>query len=262
MKDKELRKIMHSKEDNWKEFYRTKYPGIWKKRVKHYGFTEYHREILRLLNAQEGEKILECGIGIGWPLAISLGRKGINITGVDISSELLEQCQTNFHKENLTIDCYKIDMDRTNLPFKDGSFDKVYFISTSWYLLNIKNALSEMVRVTKQKGLVIFDILNFFHISSLSIFTYNIIRNSKIVQKIKPSHSLHKYRSPFLVNKILKRLNVDYTIKGYYILLPVCFPLVGDRADICKYSHLFSYGLADSLIKYLGSKLVYICRKR
>ncbi len=96
------------KENKWKKYYKEKYPEIWKKRVIHYGFTEYHKCILALLDAREGEQILECGIGTGAPLAISLANKGIQMTGVDISQDLLELCRKNFHKERLSVKCYEI----------------------------------------------------------------------------------------------------------------------------------------------------------
>lgn len=252
---------MH-REYKWKEFHRKKYPEIWGKRVIHYGFTEYHNCILEILRAQKGKQVLECGIGIGWPIAISLARKGAEITGVDISEKLLRQCEENSRKEQLLVKCYELDMDKTNLPFEGNSFDKVYSISTSWYLLNIKRALSEMVRVTRNKGKIIFDILDIFHISSLSVYLYNLLRNSTFIQRIKPSQSRHRYRSPFYISAILKDLPVDYISKGYYLFLPVCLPLLGDKADICKYSDTLSYRLADSLLRYFGSKLVYVCKKR
>ncbi len=56
---------------------------------------------------------------------------------------------SNECKEELSVKCYEIDMETTNLPFEDNSFDKVYSISTSWCLLNLKGVLSEMVRVMK-----------------------------------------------------------------------------------------------------------------
>lgn len=250
------------KEDKWKEFYKKQYPKIWTERVKYYSFTEYHKRILQLLNAQKGEKILECGIGTGWPMAISLARNSTNITGIDISSDLLKQCQSNFQKEGLFLKCYELDMDKTDLPFEDNSFDKVYSISTTWYLLNIKKALSEMVRLTKSGGIIIFDILNILHVSSLCIWVYSFLRNSSVLQRIKPSHILHKYRLPFYINAILENLDVEYIVKGYYLFLPVCLPLLGDRADICKYSDTLSYKLSDSPLRYFGSKLVYVCKKK
>ncbi len=119
-----------------------------------------------------------------------------------------------------------------------------------------------MVRVTRHGDRITFDILNIFHVSSLSVWAYNLSRNSPLIQKIRPSQSPHKYRSPFYIGAILRNLSVDYEVKGYYLFLPVCLPLLGDRADICKYSSFLSYELSDSSLKYFGSKLVYICEKR
>lgn len=245
--------------DKWREYYKSYYPERWKKRVLYYGFTEYHKIILKLIGTKKGEQVLECGIGTGYPLAICLAKAGANITGIDIAQSLLDQCRLNFQKEGLPINCLRGDIEQ--LPFEDGSFDRVYCISTTWYLPNIRKALSEMVRVTKRGGIIVFDIMNLFHISSLSIYAYNLIRNTTLVQKIRPSHGLNKYRSPSRIHRILKDLNVSYTVKGYYIFLPVCLPLLGYYADICKYSKTLSYGLADPSLKYFSSKLVYILKK-
>ena len=173
---------------------------------------------------------------------------------------VLLACKLNFKKENLSVKCCQGDIDE--LPFKDDYFDKVYSISTTWYLTDIQRALSEMLRVTKHGGMLIFDILNLFHISSFAGHLYNIFRNSTIMQKIKPSGTLHKYRTPFSIGKILRELGVDYIIRGYFIFLPVGMPLLSEKADLCKYSNMFSYGLSESCLRYSGSKLIYICRKR
>ena len=243
------------KTSEWKEYYKTKYPEIWEKEVLGYGFTEYHSTVLKLLRIQKNEHVLECGIGTGWPIALELPRSGADIMGVDIAKRILEECKLNFKKENLSVKCCQGDIEE--LPFRDNCFDKVYSISTTWYLTDIRQSLSEMFRVTKRGGILIFDILNLFHISWFVGHFYNIFRNSAIIQKIKPSRTLHKYRTPFFISKILRELGIGYIVRGYFIFLPVSMPLLCDKADLCRYSKMLSYGLSESCLKYFGSIFTY-----
>lgn len=247
--------------NKWKKYYKDTYPAIWQKRALHYGFTDYHKIVLKLLGAKAGEKILDCGIGTGYPLAIHLAKKGIDITGIDIATSLLDKCYLNFKLEDLTVRCYQGDMDE-GLPFIDNCFDRVYSISTTWYLLNIEKSLSEMFRVVKEGGVVLFDILNLLHISGFIHHYYSFLRNSTLIQKLKPSSHILKYRTPFRINKILKSLGPEYSIKGYFIFLLTSLPLLGNKADLSKYSKLFSYGLSNSSLRYFGSKLIYVCIKK
>jgi hypothetical protein len=57
--------VMEQGISDWKNFIKSNILKFGKNCVIYYEFTEYDKKILRLLNAQEGEEILECEIGIG-----------------------------------------------------------------------------------------------------------------------------------------------------------------------------------------------------
>jgi hypothetical protein len=69
-------------------------------------------------------------------------------------------------------------------------------------------------------------------------------------------------RTPFRLASVLGELNIPFEAKGFFVLLPLSLPVLGDMGNICKYSLLCSYGLRDVwALRYLGAKLIYICRK-
>ena len=137
-------------ETTWKDHYKYEYPKFWVNRVKEYGFSRYYQIILDLLDSKKGESVLECGIGTGEPFALRLAKEGIDVFGIDIAQTLLDECKKNAAEWNVDIDCVHGDIE--SMPFDDGSFDKTYCISTSWYLPNLEKALQEMFRVTKRGG--------------------------------------------------------------------------------------------------------------
>lgn len=136
----------------WKIFYKEKYPKFWIKQSRIYleGKTgrPYFSEIIRFINPARREKILECGIGTGEPMALWLAENETKIFGVDIALSLLLICKRKFENKGLKVNCVEADIE--NIPFRDNYFDKVYSISTTWYIPDIEKGLAEMVRVTKK----------------------------------------------------------------------------------------------------------------
>jgi len=235
-------------ETTWKDYYKYEYPKFWVNRVKEYGFSRYHQIMQNLIDAKKGESVLECGIGTGEPFALRLARTGVNMFGIDLSQSLLDECKKNATKWNVDINCVVADIE--SMPFDDDSFDKTYCVSTTWYLPNLENALQEMFRVTKQGGIVMFDVINILHpTQAISYFTSMLMKNP------------WKARSPFQINRMLRGIRANCKVKGFKVLLPVSLPLLHDKANLCKFSDLFSYGLQDSALRYFGAKLVYVCKK-
>lgn len=110
-----------------------------------------------LLELAAGDKLLEVGIGTG--LCLPLLPRNIDLTGVDLSQGMLDQCQKR--AESLGLKGVKLrKMDATKLEFPDHSFDRVlaaYFIST---VPDPVRVVQEMKRVCKPGGYLVF--LNHF----------------------------------------------------------------------------------------------------
>jgi ubiquinone/menaquinone biosynthesis C-methylase UbiE len=231
-----------------KRFYQEIFPAQWRRKVKEYGFSQYHQWVVDVLPVAAGDPVLECGIGTGEPLALRLAQQGARMHGVDIAQSLLGDCRRNFLNAGLHVCCAAADMD--DLPYSDESFALVYSISTTWCLRNIENALREMARVTRRDGTIVFDIVSAFHVTHITGFCAARLLGLWWPDRFSPWWP----RSPVRIGRILRRLGLKSRVKGYYVLLPAAHP------DLCKFSEWFTSGLADSPLRYLGAKLLYVCR--
>jgi trans-aconitate methyltransferase len=63
--------------------------------TRHAYVFEFGEDLLRLLNAQPGERILDLGCGTG-QLVGAIAQTGAHVVGLDVSAEMLAQARTNF----------------------------------------------------------------------------------------------------------------------------------------------------------------------
>ena len=128
--------------------------GYWQDRVR--------RESLGLCK-DAGGRLLEAGCGEGLFLAeLALGNKDIEIYGIDNRKEILEEAGRRF-KENGIKNVILSRVDAGSLPFEDCYFDTVVCINVIFNLESldaVKKVISEITRVGKKGGRVIFDFRN------------------------------------------------------------------------------------------------------
>jgi len=93
-------------------------------------------------------KIFEPGIGNG-RIAIPLAKKGYNITGIDISSLMLNDLEKKIKREKskIVINAYKKDI--TDLQFSRKAFNISLAVHLFYFVREWKKALKELIRVTK-----------------------------------------------------------------------------------------------------------------
>lgn len=120
------------------------------------GLLEYEKNMCDYISKQisKGGKLLDVAIGTGYPFGYFLQRAGYRVNGIDIAPILIEKCQELFPN----INCHVGDAE--DLEYPDNYFDCVYCFNATFYFTNLNKALDEMLRVTKEEGLVIFDIKN------------------------------------------------------------------------------------------------------
>ena len=107
----------------------------------------------RMLDLKPGENLLEVGVGTG--LSLPLYPRNCKIMGIDISPKMLEKASekvTDHRLNNIKLEV----MDAQNMSFPDNSFDCVtacYVVSAAPDPLKV---LSEICRVCKPNGRIVF----------------------------------------------------------------------------------------------------------
>lgn len=111
--------------------------------------------IVEAADVQTGQRVLDvsCGTGTLAGYLASCAGPGGQVTGVDLSEEMLMEARRKHKAPNIEF----IQANAENLPFEDSSFDRVT-ISLAIHEMNRegrRNALAEMRRVLKPGGLAL-----------------------------------------------------------------------------------------------------------
>lgn len=101
------------------------------------------------LPLKAGAQVLDAACGTG-NLAIIAARRGCNVSGIDIASNLIVQARARAAAENLRIDFAEGDAEA--LPFADGQFDLVVSSFGVMFAPRPHLIASELRRVTKPGG--------------------------------------------------------------------------------------------------------------
>lgn len=97
-------------------------------------------------------KILDAGTGAGF-FAILLSKIGHNVTGIDLSSKMLEEAKKNILKLGGQAEFFKMSAEKLN--FENETFDVVISRNLTWTLPDVMEAYREWRRVLKIGGVLI-----------------------------------------------------------------------------------------------------------
>ena len=115
----------------------------------------YRGQMQPLLNAQEGEHILDVGCGVGHQvrrLAQLVGGTG-RVVGVDISETLIAEARSRATGLNLPVE-YQVGK-AYPLDFPDQTFNGCWSERVFMYLEDPQKALAEMIRVVRPGGRIV-----------------------------------------------------------------------------------------------------------
>lgn len=134
---------------------KTRLKGTWE--AGDYGvFAKYLEpgafEFFDRLDIQPGTRLLDIGCGAG-QLTIPAAKRGIDVVGIDLAQNLVDQANERARAENLSV---QIDQgDAEALPYPDASFDVALSLIGSMFAPRPELVASEMVRVCRPGGRVI-----------------------------------------------------------------------------------------------------------
>ncbi|MBU1206349.1 MAG: methyltransferase domain-containing protein [Proteobacteria bacterium] len=117
---------------------------------------KYEGELLReLLDPAPGEIILDAGCGTG-VFTLDMLSRGAKVIGLDISMPMLNRAGPKARGYWFRT----VLGDIANLPFPEGSFDRVASVTTLEFIEDGRRAFSELFRVTKRGGTIVVATLN------------------------------------------------------------------------------------------------------
>lgn len=113
-------------------------------------FQPGRKAVIQRLACQPGEKILEVGVGTG--LSLPLYPDHAQLTGIDISPEMLERAQARVTRDGLKhVEQLRV-MDAEAMQFPDNRFDKVVAMYVASVVPHPERLMDEMRRVCKPDG--------------------------------------------------------------------------------------------------------------
>jgi ubiquinone/menaquinone biosynthesis C-methylase UbiE len=111
----------------------------------------YFHSYMDLLEVKPGDSVLETSVGTG--LNFCYLPAGVTLCGLDLSPEMLANCQLNLRRWQMDADLYLGNAE--SLPFADSSFDVVFHVGGINFFNDRAKAIHEMIRVAKPGSLLL-----------------------------------------------------------------------------------------------------------
>jgi ubiquinone/menaquinone biosynthesis C-methylase UbiE len=106
---------------------------------------QYLRGYLRFLEINPGDSVLETSVGTG--LNYKYLPRGARLFGLDLSAEMLTNCQANLRRWEMDADLFLGNAE--DLPFANDSFDVVFHVGGINFFNDRAKAIREMIRAAK-----------------------------------------------------------------------------------------------------------------
>ena len=111
------------------------------------------KEAVRIANDRPGQRILEVGVGTG--LSLPYFRSDSHLTGIDISTEMLDKARRRVEQKRLAhVEGLHV-MDAEHLDFEDNSFDAVVALYVASVVPSPARLAAEMRRVCIPGGTIV-----------------------------------------------------------------------------------------------------------
>lgn len=179
----------------------------------------YFTNYMGMLEVKPGDSVLETSVGTG--LNFKYLPQGVKLSGLDLSADMLTNCQANLRRWGMKANLYLGNAER--LPFADSSFDVVFHVGGISFFNDKGKAIREMIRVAKPGSLLLIEDETEEYAKS----TY---------EKIPYTSSFYKDRKepvrvPIdLVPPEMEDIRLDMLKDGKFYAITFRKPLVADKA--------------------------------
>jgi ubiquinone/menaquinone biosynthesis C-methylase UbiE len=119
--------------------------------LKGFNREAYFESYMSLLEAKPGDSVLETSVGTG--LNFKYLPRGVKLSGLDLSPEMLVNCEANLLRWQMDADLYLGNAE--SLPFTDSSFDVVFHVGGINFFNDRAKAIREMIRVARPGSLLL-----------------------------------------------------------------------------------------------------------
>ncbi|MFA7097714.1 MAG: methyltransferase domain-containing protein [Gammaproteobacteria bacterium] len=176
-------------------------------------FQPGRQAVIEKMDCRPGDRILEVGVGTG--LSLPLYPSDVQVTGIDISVEMLERAKKRVMRENLRHVAALEVMDAEQMRFEDNSFDKVIAMYVASVVPHPVRLINEMQRVCKEGG-ELFIVNHFKHANPVIGGLESLIAPLSKLLGFRPDFSLPDFIRETQLN-IQERSPVN--LFGYWTLL-------------------------------------------
>jgi ubiquinone/menaquinone biosynthesis C-methylase UbiE len=118
--------------------------------LKGFDLGNHFRSYMNRLEVKPGDAVLETSVGTG--LNFQYLPRGVKLTGLDLSPEMLANCERNLRRWDLEADLCLGNAE--SLPYADESFDVVFHVGGINFFNDRAKAIREMIRVAKPGSLL------------------------------------------------------------------------------------------------------------
>jgi SAM-dependent methyltransferase len=110
-------------------------------------------QLVKFAGIRAAQRVLDVGCGTG-VVSVTAARAGANVTGLDLTPELLERARQNGQLAEVDVEWREGDVE--NLPFANGQFQAVLSQFGHMFAPRPAVAVAEMLRVLKPGGTIAF----------------------------------------------------------------------------------------------------------
>jgi phosphatidylethanolamine/phosphatidyl-N-methylethanolamine N-methyltransferase len=108
------------------------------------------KAVVKALGCRPGERVLEVGVGTG--LSLPLYPPHTRVTGIDVSTEMLDKARARVESRKLANVEALLEMNAEEMMFPDASFDKVVAMYVVSVVERPARLLEELHRVCRPQG--------------------------------------------------------------------------------------------------------------